>query len=267
MLDLHNHSLPAIDDGACDWDESLAMAQLAVDDGIEGIVCTPHWIPGLYDNTRPRVLKLLEVFRQKLHEHGIPLEVYPGAELRLDLDLLPRIRSGELLTINDTGRFALIELPEEIIPMNLESFFQNLQRHDLTPIISHPERNFALQREPMMLYRWVQQGALVQITGASLRGRFGPQLEQFSMLLLKHHLVHIVATDAHSPHLRTPQLSEARQLLEQLVGTDQALHMTYRLPQQIIAGKSVTVPAPEPIAARPATSSWKRVWAFLIGQS
>ncbi|MFH1125260.1 MAG: CpsB/CapC family capsule biosynthesis tyrosine phosphatase, partial [Pseudomonadota bacterium] len=52
MLDLHSHILPGMDDGASDPEQSLAMARMAVEDGIEGIVCTPHWVLGQYDNTR-----------------------------------------------------------------------------------------------------------------------------------------------------------------------------------------------------------------------
>ena len=242
------------------------MAQQAADDGIEGIVCTPHWIPGLYNNTRQRILELLEVFRQKLQQQGTRLKVYPGAELRLDLDLPTKIRAGELLTLNDTGRYALIELPDEIMPKNLENFFWDMQALDITPIISHPERNYAVQRDPMILYQWVERGALTQITGASLRGRFGPQVAQFSSLLLKHRMAHMVATDAHSAHLRTPKLSKVRQVLEELVGSEEAIRMTCHLPKQIIAGETVSVPAPEPIATRASGSSWKRFWAFLSRQ-
>jgi protein-tyrosine phosphatase len=42
MIDLHCHLLPGIDDGPADSAMSLAMARLAVADGIETIACTPH---------------------------------------------------------------------------------------------------------------------------------------------------------------------------------------------------------------------------------
>lgn len=263
MIDLHNHALPAIDDGARDWEESLRMAQLAVADGVQGIVCTPHWIPGLYENTRAQILNMVDTFRSKLQERGIRLKVYPGAELRLDFELLAKIQSGELITINDTGRFALIELPEQILPRNLESLFWDLQSQDITPIISHPERNFALQRDPTLLFNWVEMGVLTQITGASLRGRFGPQVERFSVQLIEHHLAHIVATDSHGTQLRAPKLAATREVLERLVGTESAWQMVYELPKQIINGEALTTHAPHPIKALPSPSSWKRFFSFM----
>ena len=42
MIDLHCHILPGIDDGAATIEESLAMAESAIADGITHVVATPH---------------------------------------------------------------------------------------------------------------------------------------------------------------------------------------------------------------------------------
>ena len=42
MVDLHCHILDAIDDGARDADDSVAMARQAEADGIEAVCATPH---------------------------------------------------------------------------------------------------------------------------------------------------------------------------------------------------------------------------------
>lgn len=44
MIDLHAHLLPGIDDGAPDLATALALARVAVADGITHMVCTPHKI-------------------------------------------------------------------------------------------------------------------------------------------------------------------------------------------------------------------------------
>ena len=149
------------------------MARMAVEDGVEGVVCTPHWVQGRYDNTRPLILDTLSELRQRLADHHIPLKLYPGAELRLDAGLLRAIRNGDLLTLNDGGRFALIELPETDLPQNLEAFLWELQMQNITPVISHPERNPELFKAPMRLFKWVEKGILTQVTAASLSGEFG----------------------------------------------------------------------------------------------
>ncbi len=42
MIDIHCHILPKVDDGPTSWDTSLEMCRMAVADGIEHIVATPH---------------------------------------------------------------------------------------------------------------------------------------------------------------------------------------------------------------------------------
>ncbi len=44
MIDLHNHVLPGIDDGASNIAESLQICRVASQDGIEVIVATPHYL-------------------------------------------------------------------------------------------------------------------------------------------------------------------------------------------------------------------------------
>ena len=48
FTDLHCHLLPGIDDGPRNWQTTLAMARLAVAEGIRTIVATPHQL-GRYE--------------------------------------------------------------------------------------------------------------------------------------------------------------------------------------------------------------------------
>ncbi len=186
MIDIHNHILPNLDDGPRNWEQSLVMARIAVADGIEQIVCTPHCVAGAFENTRELVLPAVKEFQEKLSEQGIPLQVYPGAELRLDPDLAQKVKSGQLPTVADNGRYILLELPYIFLPQKLEDFFRNLAMQDIVPIICHPERNRQLNRDPMPLFRWIETGALVQITAASITGHFGSGIRRLSLSLLGH---------------------------------------------------------------------------------
>ena len=42
MIDIHAHILPDLDDGSEDMEESLEMAELAVESGVEIMAATPH---------------------------------------------------------------------------------------------------------------------------------------------------------------------------------------------------------------------------------
>lgn len=91
MIDMHSHILPGLDDGAADWEQAVAMARIATGDGITEIVCTPHWVLGKYENSRDIVLNRLAELKEHLAAEKIPVEVHPGAELRIDTSLLQRM--------------------------------------------------------------------------------------------------------------------------------------------------------------------------------
>ena len=239
--------LPGLDDGAQDWEESLEMARIALKDGINGVVCTPHYVPGPFENNRQRVLEVFDEFQRKLREDNIPLDIFPGAELRLDTDMPRRINSKELLSINDTGTFALIELPVDTMLQNTEDFLWDLQSHGVTPVLAHPERIHCFQSEPMRLFDLVRMGAVVQLTAASLLGGFGGRAKKTSMFLIEHRMAHVLATDAHGASERRPRLAEARDLVEKMAGQELANQMVHEIPAQIIRGEPVT-PGFEPIA-------------------
>jgi protein-tyrosine phosphatase len=247
MIDLHSHILPDLDDGASDWEQSLVLARVAVEDGIKGLVCTPHWVPGKYENTRSIVLERFAEFRKKLKENSIPLDVYPGAELRIDISLTRRILAGELLTINDGGSYALIELPDEGLPDNLEDYFWQIQLKGIKPIIGHVERNSTLRHDPERLYRWSESGILCQITASSILGEFGAEVREFSVRLLEHRMAHMVVTDSHGLRVRAPKLSGAFQVIEELLGREIAEEMTRGIPERIINGESFIPAEPLPL--------------------
>ncbi len=262
MIDLHNHMLPFLDDGASDWESSIQMAHIAVDDGIRAVVCTPHWVQGCYENSRAVILDAVERLQKRLDERSIPLKVYPGAELHLDFDLPQRLADGQLATLNDTGRYALIELPVDIVPFNLKTLFWELIALNITPILSHPERNLALTRNPMRLFHWVEMGVLTQVTGASLMGRFGPQIQKFTIDLLEHDLVHVIASDAHSPKMRAPRLASARKEVSRLMGASTAKELFITNPRAILSGNSITTRPPRPLEPGSESSTIRKIFSI-----
>lgn len=63
MIDIHAHILPDLDDGSEDMEESLEMAELAVESGVEIMAATPHSNQmGRFENFQSE--QLLEKYRQ-----------------------------------------------------------------------------------------------------------------------------------------------------------------------------------------------------------
>ena len=91
----------------------------------------------------------------------------------------------------------------------------------------------------------ISMGALSQITAMSLTGEFGEGVQRCSQELLKHRLVHVIASDAHSADSRPPLLSRAVNEAAELTGSDSlAASLVNDIPAKILAGQPVEIPEP-----------------------
>lgn len=237
MIDLHSHILPGLDDGAADVEQAVEMCRLAAADGITLLAATPHYYPGLAPLEAEEVSGLLEGLRGRLAREGIDLELVAGAEVALDPSLPALARAGRLPTLGDQGRYFLLELPPLSPTQGLEALVFELQVNGLTPILSHPERTWPSARDWGWLARLVASGCLVQVTAMSLTGQMGPAARAAARRLLEMGCCHLVASDAHSPDWRPPQLSAARAHLERLLGKADAQRMLEEAPRQVLAGQ------------------------------
>lgn len=240
------------------------MARIAAEDGISGIVCTPHWSPVFPDNDRAAVLASVKEFRKRLKREGIGIEVYPGSELVIHFSLPEKIEAGELLSVNDNRAFALVEMPYDVIPPNLDKLFWMMQVKGVTPILAHPERNRQLMKHPSLLEKWIEAGALVQITGSSLMGFFGNTIREFSAELLRRRMVHFVASDSHNSGQRGPVLSEARDIVSSIVGPEETREIFVESPSRVLRGEFPNIQQPLPPENK--DSSFMRRGASSVGK-
>jgi protein-tyrosine phosphatase len=237
FIDIHCHLLPAVDDGAKHLDESLAMARMAVDDGLATIIATPHQLGGsplAGDFIRLQTIQL----RQALQAAQLPLEVYSGADVRIEPGLVQQIQIGNVLTLADRRKHVLLELPHELF-LPIDQLLKELRVGGMVGILSHPERNEGLLSDPTPLYGIVAQGGLLQITAGSLLGTFGNRVRQFAEALVVEGLVHFVATDAHGTNARPPLMKGAFQRVCELTDESTALDLCVRNPAHVVGGHDV----------------------------
>jgi protein-tyrosine phosphatase len=221
VIDLHSHILPGIDDGSKSLAMSLAMARIAVDDGITLMACTPHIYPGLYMNDTQGITAARDALQSALDEQAIPLQLTTGADVHLVPGLLAGLRAGSVPCLNNT-RYLLLEPPHHVAPPRFaESVFQ-LVAAGYVPVITHPERLTWIEDHFQVFVDLTRQGAWMQVTAGALTGLFGPRPKYWSERFLGEGLTHILATDAHSSVGRVPVLSEARTIAERLLGREEA---------------------------------------------
>ena len=133
FVDIHCHLLPEIDDGADSWDETLAMARIAVDDGISTIVVTPHQLGNNSQNRGDAIRDLVAKTRQFLADHSVPLRIEPGADVRIEPEMIAGLRSGEVVSLADQRAHVLLELPHEIY-FSIDRVLEQLRESGLAAI-------------------------------------------------------------------------------------------------------------------------------------
>jgi protein-tyrosine phosphatase len=259
MIDLHCHILPGLDDGSPDIAESLAMIDVAVQDGIDTVVCTPHALDGVHNNDDPEAIrKAVGELEAEARSKGINIRLVAGADIHISPDMAQRFKEGRLSTVNGTNYF-LLELPHNMVPPGIETALFDWQVAGLIPILTHPERNAELGRDLPRIVDLVQRGVLMQVTADSLTGAMGGEAEQSALAMLEACCVHFIASDAHSSTWRKPVLSAARDRVAQTAGPQAALAMVQDNPRLVLEGKPVPIPDPF-LPQAPRKKSWLKFW-------
>jgi len=230
MIDIHCHILPGVDDGPADMEQALAMARIAVEDGITTIIATPHISDSFQD--AKEIYKRTRELNQALKQHGIALTVYPGAELPSHYDLSVW---GDY-TINN-GKYILIEFPHSHFPSAGARLLQEGLNQSFCPIIAHAERNPGVMRDPNLLAPLITMGVTIQITAESIAGSFGPDIQQCAHYLLRRNMVHFIATDGHPMPNRHPRLSSGLKTAEKILGTGKGEPLVHNNPAAVLANR------------------------------
>ena len=265
MFDLHCHLLPGIDDGAVDLDMAIAMARMAVADGIGTIACTPHIYPGMYDNDGPAIRAAIRALQMELDHRDIPLRLVEGADVHLAPDLVDGIREGRVPTVAGS-RYLMLEPPHHVAPPRFEESVFQILVAGYVPVITHPERLSWIEDHYTLFTRLVKGGTWMQVTAGSLTGRFGKRPRYWAERMLDEHLVHILATDAHHPQRRPPLLAEGRDAAAMRVGEQEATHLVITRPRGIVENREPG--ALPPLACGEAgTTKQQPFWRRLLGQA
>ena len=233
FIDTHNHILPGLDDGAPDMETALTIAEAAIADGIVKIVATPH--SNFQFSFHPEKVRELQADLQERLQGR--LEIATGCELHITYENIRAVVADPAAYCLGGSRYVLVEFPEYFDPPAMEQALIQLLDRGLVPVLAHPERNPLLRRQHPLLLRFLRLGCLTQVTAASFTGRFGREAEQAAETLLSRGLIHFIASDAHSPRHRPPQLAFAVDLITRREGAEVAEALAIGNPAAMLKGE------------------------------
>lgn len=239
MIDLHCHILPQFDDGASSLDESLAMAHMAVASGVKGICATPHF------RGDQQSLELVELLKQRyreltdaLRQSALPLELYPGAEVLCLPQTVDMAHRGQLPTLGNTG-YLLTEFFFNESFENMDEILTGIAHAGYIPVVAHPERYEAIQRDPRRIVHWFRKGYIIQVNKGSILGALGHRSALAADWILSSGLAHLVASDAHSSSHRTTDMTALRSRLMEEYRPDYVQILTQHNPARLIRGEEM----------------------------
>ncbi len=245
LVDIHVHLLAGLDDGPKTPESALEMCQMMVDEGIRHTVAGAHQNHD-YPNNTPDVIRAATVrLAEGIKALGLPLTVYPCAEVMVSPETLDQHSRGELMTVADTGKYILLEMPHGMC-VEVQWLVEELVDRGVRPILGHAERSPELLHEPGAIERLIGAGCLVQTSSKSITH---PKTREDAAALkswFRRRIVHVLGTDGHSVRRRPPVMADAYRQVEKWVGPEEAERIGSKNGLAILAGKRITVPAPEP---------------------
>lgn len=239
FFDLHAHILPGVDDGARTMADALDMAQIAVKSGVHTVVATPH---SRRTAEAARFAALVDsgvrVLQHRLRCEGIPLRVLPGMEVFVTESTPSLLQQGLLLPLNGT-RYVLMEFALDEDPDFINAMLHAVRELCFVPVIAHPERCFCVQEFPEMAGDWRRSGYVIQVTKGSFLGRFGEPACTAAQRLLRDGVVSVVASDAHTPRVRTTDMSQVARWLTANASLQTAQELLMTNPQRLLADEEL----------------------------
>lgn len=240
MIDLHSHILPDLDDGARSIEEALVMARMAVDSGVTAMAATPHcaW------DRRREVHEVWKLLRQALEDYEIPLKLYRGMEIFGTPETAELLAAGKLFTLNGS-RYPLIEFDFRAPGEEAAWILYSVREAGFRPVVAHPERYDCVRSDPGLINHWYSMGCLLQVNRGSLLGRFGGPVQDMAGELVDRGFAAVVASDAHSPRMRTPWMEDVWQLLSAELSPEKARQLLRDNPARILKDEELPPAEPE----------------------
>lgn len=216
MIDIHSHIIYDIDDGSQSLEMSLEMLKMSVASGVTDIIATPH------TNRQGKIPEWSEIedkaetLRSAVEKENIPINIYTGAEIELNGDVLRFLKGDSRQYCLANSAYVLLELTEQSQPDIVEDLLYEIQMRGYYPILAHIERFSILRDHPERVIRWAKKGILTQCNTGSFTGYFGPKLQQYVRAFYRNHLIHFLGSDGHRVEFRTTDIRGAHQELDRL---------------------------------------------------
>lgn len=212
MIDTHIHMVPGVDDGAKDLNVSKNMMKLAINEGVNEMILTPHFnLPTYYNQNVDAQFQLLNNY---INTEKINFKIHLGNEIYLSEETMVGIKKGHAHTMGDS-KYLLVELPfYHYYPFH-EAMLMELQECGYKVILAHVERYEVFSKKPFKLVELSKKGIYCQITSRYI---MDGKTRKRALKLIESGIIHIVASDGHDVVKRPPVMKMAYEIVSKTFG-------------------------------------------------
>lgn len=224
MVDFHTHILPGMDDGSQSIEESVQMLEQMKQQGTKAVAATSHFdmrqeTLAHFLTRRQRAMEEL----QKADTSGIT--ILPGAEVLYCGVALHTYENLEQACIGKS-RYLLVET---LFPQWTKEFQTDLEylmiERNIIPILAHIERYYFVGKNRSIIRELSQEGAVLQMNAGALLNK---KMSRRAWKILRKETVSIIGSDCHNLSVRPPNLGEALERIEKVLGTEKVSWFTMR---------------------------------------
>ena len=198
LVDIHNHILPGIDDGAKSVEDSIELINDFAELGVKSFICTPHIMHNHYDNTPKTIKEAHQKVEKVLEKSGLSsIKLDYSAEHMIDDNFESILESGQIVALK--GQYLLIEMSYLQPSFNFDVAVEKIAKYRYFPILAHPERYMYYHQKYGKYPSMKSSGISFQLNLPSLNPEsYGSGVLKVAEKLLEDRLIDFVGSDVHN---------------------------------------------------------------------
>lgn len=236
MVDLHNHALFGVDDGAQTMVLCQQVLAAAYHAGVRTICFTPHYNPSMFACPVDELHRRYERICAFAAKHLPEMQLYLGNEVFGYPGCVQALESGMCMPLG-MGRAVLVEFPPGVVYREMRNCFLSLFAAGYIPLLAHAERYHCLLRQPHRVEELADMQVGIQVNAKSLQQRFRFSTYNFVHNLLREGLVDVVASDTHGQDGCITAMQDTYRMVEKKYGASCAKHIFYANPIRLLSAK------------------------------
>lgn len=231
LIDIHCHLIPGIDDGSKNKEETMEMLELMREQGVVGVIATPHYRVGMFEPEMEEVEKRFHWSMKAARHHKIHL--WLGNECHMQNDTISRLVEKKCITLANS-RYILVEFSSAHSYNVIRQYIMDLLMEGYIPVIAHLERIPSLEEQWSSIQELRELGAKVQVNAEGILGESGRKMKRYLWKLIQRDMIDYIASDSHNMNNRRPNLGPCYELVAKKINVEYANKVFYENQKKII---------------------------------